>query len=160
MGWYSRNQRGQVLFPDRESRTDCPHGGSVGADHRCSAGGTNHEGDSTPNGGLKPAALVKRLKTAVHAKVWPAYRRVHVDVDGRLWMEEYSVRAVAVQSWTVFDSSSHLIGRLVLPTPREGEMPLQVIGFGHNEILTRRFDAERATYLAIYRLVPTGLSRR
>jgi hypothetical protein len=91
-----------------------------------------------------------RMRAMPHTDTWPAYGNFHVDATGRLWVQEYRMVYPAPDGWTAFDSTGRLIGRLVVPGPRKGEMSFEVIDFGIDDILVRRRDAEGAAHLTVY----------
>jgi hypothetical protein len=96
-----------------------------------------------------------RMKAMPHATHWPAFARLIVGSDGKLWMQHFRSEYPSEDVWTAFDSTGRLVGNLVLPAPtREARMDVQA--FGANDVLVRRFDENRATYLSIYPLNPVG----
>ncbi|MBP6570287.1 MAG: hypothetical protein KA226_02635, partial [Gemmatimonadales bacterium] len=82
---------------------------------------------------------------------WPLFGRMHVDPLGRLWIMHHQRDYKAASVWTALDGAGKVVARLVLP-PR-GKFPMEVIAFGNNTIIMRRFDDDMATYLTTYPLV-------
>ncbi len=110
-----------------------------------------------PGGGGKPteadvaaakAEALKLWKSRPHAEYWPANGRIHVDDQGRLWVNQYRKKTKAPDVWVAFTTDGRMIGKLVLPTGRK-----EVIGFGNNAILIRTFDDDGATHLALHSIV-------
>lgn len=105
-----------------------------------------------PTHAVEGTARLQRLRAMPRPETWPTYETIAVDPSGRLWVRDYTTARPAPIGWTAFDASGRLIGRLVIPAPREGEMPLQFITFGTDHVIVRRFDEDRATYLTVYPL--------
>jgi hypothetical protein len=83
----------------------------------------------------------------------PAYRAFLVDPSDRLWVEDYA--GTGLRGWTVFTPSGLLLGRLVLPKLRPDER-MYVLGFGKDEILVKRIDADGASFIEAYPLIAAG----
>jgi hypothetical protein len=96
------------------------------------------------------SAFVERIRAKPYPSTWPAYDRIHVAPDGTLWIQDYRVSRPGADGWTAFDSSGHMLGRLLIPKPTNGDIGLEVMGFGTNEILLRRRDSMFAVHLAVY----------
>lgn len=105
-------------------------------------------------GGRKPteaeiaaskAEGLRRWKSGPHAEYWPTHGRIHVDDQGRLWVNQYRKNMDAPDVWVAFAADGRMIGKLVLPPRR-----MQVIGFGNDAILVRTFDDDGATHLALH----------
>ena len=94
-----------------------------------------------------------RMRTLPHATHWPTYRDMHVDPTGQLWIQDYATTYPSADGWALFDAKGNLRGRLVIPAPKQGARPLQIISFGANEILVRQTDADGAAHLTVYPLV-------
>ncbi|MBL0172717.1 MAG: hypothetical protein IPP90_18815 [Gemmatimonadaceae bacterium] len=94
-----------------------------------------------------------RMRSLPHATHWPTYRDIQVDPAGQLWIQDYATTYPSADGWTLFDAKGTLVGRLVIPAPKEGERPLQIISFGSNEIFVRQSDADGAAHLRVYPLV-------
>lgn len=99
-------------------------------------------------------ARMDQMRAVPHSSTWPAYRGVEVGSDGRLWIEDYQRTHPSPDRWTAFDSTGRLIARLVIPPPVQRVPPFQVIAFGRDGILVRRWDDDQATHLTVYPLVP------
>lgn len=99
-------------------------------------------------------ARMDQMRAVPHSATWPAFRGVEVGSDGRLWMQDYQRTHPSPDGWTAFDSTGRLLGRLVIPSPVQRVPPFQVIAFGRDGILVRRWDADQATHLTVYPLVP------
>jgi hypothetical protein len=99
-------------------------------------------------------ARMERMRTMRRATHWPAYGRIHVDPDGGLWVRDYQKYRATPNAWTAFDATGRMLGRLVIPVPPGDARSPEVIGFGRRSILVRRFDADRASHLTLYSIVP------
>lgn len=102
------------------------------------------------------SARLERMHSQPHAEFWPAYARIHVDRQGRIWMEDYRSEYPMADGWSVFDPSGRLVGRLVFPAPAKGERAAQVISFGDNTVLLRQHDADGADHLSAYSILGFG----
>jgi hypothetical protein len=98
-------------------------------------------------------ARMDRMRAMQRASTWPLYRGVLVDAGGRIWVQDYSTTRQNGDTWTAFDSTGRMIGKLSLPAPSEQRPRLEVLAFGLDDVLVRRYDADRATYLTIYPIV-------
>jgi hypothetical protein len=104
-------------------------------------------------GAAQRSAMQERMRATPYPETWPAYGRIHDAPDGTLWVQDYKVSFPAPDVWTAFDSSGRLLGRLQMPSPATGDIALEVMEFGTNEILLRRRDAEFAVHLAVYTVI-------
>jgi hypothetical protein len=91
-----------------------------------------------------------RMRSLPRPAHWPAYRRVHVDPRGTLWVQDYNITYPSPDGWTAFDSEGRLLGRLVMPAPASGQRRLQVIAFGEDELLVRRADQDGFAHLTVF----------
>lgn len=107
-----------------------------------------------PAGGARPtdaqiaaaqADGLKRWKSGPHAEYWPTHGRIHVDDQGRLWVNQFRVDYKASDVWVAFAADGRVIGKLVLPPDR-----LEVIGFWNDGILIRTYDDDGATHLRLH----------
>jgi hypothetical protein len=89
------------------------------------------------------------------SKTLPAYGQFHTDPEGRLWVRDYLPNGDP-HGWTAFDDSGRMLGRLLLPARESGDVSLEVIGFGPEEILVRRRAPNGAVYLAVFPVVRIG----
>lgn len=96
-----------------------------------------------------------RMRSLPHASTWPTYRGFRVDPNGRLWIQDYASTYPSPDGWTLFDAQGRLVGRLVLPAPKQGERQLEVIGFGVDELFVRRTDEDGGAHLTAYPIVRT-----
>jgi hypothetical protein len=97
-------------------------------------------------------ARLNRIRAMPHAKVWPAFRDMVVGADGRIWESDYTTRDEP-EVYTAYDSTGRIMGRLTLPPrPASGPRP-QIISFGTNTVLVRRWDNDGATHLTMYRIL-------
>jgi hypothetical protein len=94
-----------------------------------------------------------RMRSMPTDKTWPAHGRAHVDLDGRLWIQDYRQSARVEHAWTAFDSSGKLIGRLVIPATTKR---FEVIGFGRNQLLVARTDEDDALHFTVYPITMTN----
>lgn len=108
-------------------------------------------------GGVKPteaqiaaskAEGLKRWKSAPHAEYWPTHERIHVDDQGRLWVNQYRKDLKAPDVWVAFAADGRMVGKLVLPQGSGN-----VIGFWNDAILVRTWDDDGATHLALHSIV-------
>ncbi|MBC8087458.1 MAG: hypothetical protein H7Z40_09335, partial [Phycisphaerae bacterium] len=112
---------------------------------------------SMTGGGAKGGSATPRPRANLQStsKTWPTYDRFFVDLSGRLWVQDWIHPLKGkVDSWTAFDSTGKLIGRLNIPAPSERQRRGQVLGFGKDEVFLKRFDADSALHLTAYPLVP------
>ncbi|MGH7582136.1 MAG: hypothetical protein ACREL5_02790 [Gemmatimonadales bacterium] len=107
-----------------------------------------------PAGGGRPtdaqvaaakAEAMARWKSRPHAEYWPTHGRIHVDDQGRLWVNQYQTSAKDLDVWVAFAPDGKMIGKLVLPAGRK-----EVIGFGKNAILIRTSDNDGAAHLEVH----------
>lgn len=102
-----------------------------------------------------PAAEVKqqmeRMRAMDHPTHWPLLGRMHADPLGRIWIQRRPLDRKEAPVWTALDANGKVVARLVLPV--RGKFPTEVIAFGNNSIIMRRFDDDMATYLTTYPLV-------
>ncbi|MBK6493778.1 MAG: hypothetical protein IPG05_01510 [Gemmatimonadetes bacterium] len=97
---------------------------------------------------------MERMRAMESPTQWPLFGRMHVDPLGRLWIMHHQRDYKAASVWTALDGAGKVVARLVLP-PR-GKYSMEVIAFGSNSIIMRRFDDDMATYLTTYPLVSAG----
>jgi hypothetical protein len=99
---------------------------------------------------------MERMRTIPRAESWPAFGRVYVEPTGNLWLADYQRNYPGSVGYTRFDRDGRMTGRLVLaPGTGSGlEARTEVIGFGADRILVRRWDSDGATYLRVYPIVP------
>jgi hypothetical protein len=102
-----------------------------------------------------PAAEVtqrmERMRAMESPTQWPLFGRMHVDHLGRLWIKHHQRDYRAASVWTALDGTGKAVARLELPP--QGKYPMEVIAFGSNSIIIRRFDDDLATYLTTYPLL-------
>jgi hypothetical protein len=91
------------------------------------------------------AQALDRWKSRPHAEYWPTHGRIHVDDQGRLWVNQYRKGLDALDVWAAFGTDGRMIGKLVLPAGRK-----EVIGFGNNTILIRTSDSDGAAHLELH----------
>lgn len=105
-------------------------------------------------GGRKPteaeiaaskAEGLRRWKSGPHAEYWPTHDRIHVDDQGRLWVNQYRKNMDVLDVWVAFAADGRMLGKLILPVGRR-----EVIGFQNDAILIRTFDDDGATHLALH----------
>jgi hypothetical protein len=114
----------------------------------------NRTGYALPAGGGKPteaevaaakADAIARWKSRPHSEYWPTHGRIHVDDQGRLWVNQYRKDLTALDVWVAFAADGRMIGKLVLPAGRK-----EVIGFAKNGILIRTSDSDGAAHLELH----------
>lgn len=91
------------------------------------------------------------FSTVPRPKAYPAFRRVHVDPDGRIWVEDY-------KDWrklTVFDSIGSMLGTVVLPLAPGARAEL--VRAERDELIVLHRDALGAPHL---RFLPYSISQR
>ena len=91
------------------------------------------------------AAAVARWKSGPHAAFWPTHGRIHVDDQGRLWVNQYRKDLKAPDVWVALAPDGQMIGKLVLPTGIK-----EVIGFAKHGILVRTSDSDGAAHLELH----------
>ena len=94
------------------------------------------------------ADAVARWKSGPHAEFWPTHGQVHVDDQGRLWVNQYQKDTKAPDVWVAFTPDGRMIGKLVLPTGRK-----EVIEFAKNGILIRAADSDGAAHLELHSIL-------
>lgn len=94
-----------------------------------------------------------RMKAMPRASTWPTFGRIYADPAGNLWVTDYDRTASSPTGYSKFDVNGRLVGRLVMPPPVTRDEWVQVIGFGLNDILVRRQDADGAAHLTVYPIV-------
>jgi hypothetical protein len=104
--------------------------------------------------GAEAAQRMERMRSLPRAETWPAYRSVHVDPRGRLWVQDYIITRPAPDGWTAFDAEGRMLGRLLIPEPKSGDGRLQVISFGVDEVLVRRRDEDGFAHLTVFPIEP------
>lgn len=92
---------------------------------------------------------LKRWKSGPHAEYWPTHERIHVDEQGRLWVNQFRKDRGAPDVWVAFSADGRMIGKLVLPQRR-----MEVIGFWSDAILVRTADDDGAAHLSLHSIVP------
>jgi hypothetical protein len=112
--------------------------------------------------GAARTAQMDRLKALPRAaQTWPAFYKVEIGADGTLWLQDFDGKTFAPpDAWTAIDSTGKIAGRLVFPPRAEGTFRPEVLSFGHDHVVIRRFDADGASSVAIFPIVKTdGRSR-
>jgi hypothetical protein len=95
---------------------------------------------------------MERMRTIPRPDAWPAFGRVFVEPTGNFWLADYQRHYPGAVGYTRFNRDGRMTGRLVL-APGTGtglESRTEVIGFGADRILVRRWDNDGATYLRVY----------
>lgn len=107
-----------------------------------------------PAGGGRPtdaqvaaakADALERWKGRPHAEFWPTHGRIHVDDQGRLWVNQYRKDTQVPDVWVAFAPDGRMIGKLVLPAGRN-----EVIAFAKNGVLIRTADSDGAAHLELH----------
>jgi hypothetical protein len=101
------------------------------------------------------AQRMDRMRSFGYAKHWPLFTSAVVGADGLIWVRQYDPAPVypAPAWWIALDPAGRVAGRLMLPAPKQGQMPMQVISFGRGEVLIRRADDDGAAHLSVFPLV-------
>lgn len=97
---------------------------------------------------------MERMRAMPHATVWPTFGRIHADPDGNLWVADYRHVYPSSVGYSKFDRNGKLVGRLVIPPQTKLSERREVIGFGRNEMLVRRWDEDGGTHLTVFPIVP------
>ena len=95
---------------------------------------------------------MEMMRARPHAPRWPVMMNFLVGPDGTMWIQDFKKVHPSPDYWTAIDSAGKIVGRLEIPPTPERTIPHQVISFGRDYVMLRRFDANRATYLTIYPL--------
>lgn len=80
-----------------------------------------------------------------------------VDLDGRLWVEDWRSDGQTIagltkpSGWTAFDSTGRMLGRLIIPGSASVELRRFVVGFGKDEVIFNRLDDDGALHYTAYR---------
>ena len=98
-------------------------------------------------------ARMDRMRSQPYAQNWPVLVRLEVGTDGTIWVQDFRKTFEAPDAWTAIDSTGRIVGRLVFPAVPEGARGPNVLSFGSDYVMLRRFDADRASSIAIYPLV-------
>jgi hypothetical protein len=109
--------------------------------------------------GSTPAEIEQARKDAIaksKTKYWPTLNQLMIDGSGRIWVEERNDHRDPTKpvAWAAFDSTGHLLGRLVIPGAPSRELYRIVMGFGVNEVYFRQNDEDGAPHLRIYPILP------
>jgi hypothetical protein len=94
----------------------------------------------------------ERLRTTPRPTEWPAFGRIEVDPDGRLWIEDYKKVRSDPDVWTAFDAAGRLLGKLSMPAATKPSDP-RLLGFTSGGAEIRRLDDDGAAHLTTYPLV-------
>jgi hypothetical protein len=104
-----------------------------------------HLGELDPTGPLRRNASSSHATYAPPAP-FPAYRRVHVDASGRLWVQAYDRR----QRWIVFNGSGGILGELVVEDADAARTTLAAVAA--NQFVLLRDRSNGHAELEFYRL--------
>lgn len=109
--------------------------------------------------GSSPAEIEDAHRRAIArspTKFWPTGGKMFVDMDGRIWLQDWQMKDQSTQpiGWTAFDSTGHLLGRLIIPGTKTEEERRFVVHFGKNEVFFNRKDADGAIHYTAYPIVP------
>lgn len=99
---------------------------------------------------LDDPAMAARVRSSFpdrpHADVFPAYGSLHLDAEGFLWVEDYTLPGATRRGWTVFDPEGRPVTRLSLPSENE------ILDIGSRQVLTLFEDELGVEYLAVFHL--------
>lgn len=109
--------------------------------------------------GSTPAEIEAQRQKAIAAsttKYWPTVGPIMVGADGILWVSDWNVGTDPFKPnyWTAFDSTGHLLGRLMIPGWPSKERRQRVTGFGKNEVFMHRVDDDGAFHFSAYPILP------
>lgn len=93
------------------------------------------------------------MRARPYSPRWPVMMDYLVSSDRTIWVRDFKKVHPSADVWTAIDSTGRIAGRLEIPATPERTIPHQVISFGRDDVMLRRFDANRATYLTIYPLI-------
>jgi hypothetical protein len=96
---------------------------------------------------------MERMRARPRASHWPVLRDLQIDPDGTIWIQDFSKDLRSPDGWTAIDSAGRMVGRLLIPAAAEGTIRSQVISFGRDYVMLRRFTPQRTTSLAVYPLM-------
>ena len=97
-----------------------------------------------PGLGMDGAKHTERLMKLKRPSTYPAYGRVLVDDSARIWINDYLDR----RHWTVFSSSGHLVGKLVI----EGAQS-ELATIENGRVVLRHRDPDGALWLTFHKLI-------
>ena len=103
------------------------------------------------SGPAEREAQQKRAVAASKTKFWPTVGKMYVDLDGRLWLEDWRQPEdpTVPDGWTAFDSTGRLLGRLILPAATK-ESRRHVVSFSKDEVIVYRLDDDGAVHYTAY----------
>jgi hypothetical protein len=105
--------------------------------------------------GAERTARMERMRVRPHARNWPAFSKFEIGSDGTIWVSDYKKTFPSPDTWTAIDSTGRIAGRLVFPPTPQGTLRPEILSFGRDNVMIRRFDADGATYLTVLPLVRT-----
>lgn len=94
-----------------------------------------------------------RMRARPYARNWPVLLQMEVGSDGTIWVQDFHKTLRTADAWTAIDSTGRIVGRLLFPPVPENTIGPQVLGFGRDHVMVRRFDANRLTSIAILPLL-------
>lgn len=101
--------------------------------------------------GQERVTRIQRARARGFPKYWPAHSEVRADVVGRVWVADYDSEA----SWTVFDSTGALMGRVDLSKGRP-MLRIRLLEVGRDFIAIAEPNADGAVRITYHRIVGTG----
>jgi hypothetical protein len=105
-------------------------------------------------------ARMDRMRSRPYARNWPVFSRLDVGTDGTIWVQDFRKASQTPVAWTAIDSTGRIVGRLVFPAVPERTIGPDILSFGNDYVMLRRFDADRRSSIAIYPLVKLEGSSR
>jgi len=94
-----------------------------------------------------------RMRSRPYARTWPVFFDLVAGPDGTIWVQDYPRTPEMPDAWTAIDSTGRIIGRLVFPATPERAIRSNVLSFGSDYVMLRRFHADRSSSIAIFPLV-------
>ena len=92
------------------------------------------------------------MRARPYASRWPVMMDYLVGTDRTIWVRDFKKVHPSPDFWTAIDSAGKIVGRLEVPLA-SGRVPSpQVISFGRDYVMLRRFDENRLTYVSTYPL--------
>lgn len=93
------------------------------------------------------------MRARPHASAWPVFFTIKLAADGTIWVLDYKRKYPSPDVWTAIDSTGRILGRLQFPPVPERTISPQVLSFGRDYVMLRRFDPDGATSIGIFPLI-------
>jgi hypothetical protein len=111
-------------------------------------------------GGASPAEIEADRRRAIArspTKFWPTTGQMFIDMSGRVWVQDWQMTDQSTKpvGWTAFDSTGHLLGRLIVPPTKTKEARRFVVHFGKDEVFFKWQDDDGAAHYTAYPILPS-----